>query len=149
VSHYFTLYPQAVNNLIPQGWTFEGVACYVYGTQQNGAGQLYEVHRPDIADTYYGTDTQVLSAEIDYHYQQPGPSCFVFFQQDPNSPLPLTPLYRLSSFSVATPGEHFLTIDEQERSGLLSEGWQDDGIACWVFSNNTPNGAAPWYRLSR
>jgi hypothetical protein len=115
---------------------------------QNGAEQLYEVHRPDIADTYYGNADQVLMAELPpYLYGTPATSCYVFYQQDPNSQLPLTPLFRLSSFNIAQPGEHFLTANQEEHDSLMKEGWQDEGIACYVFSNNSPAGAVPWYRL--
>ncbi len=53
------------------------------------------------------------------------------------------PLYRLSNDSI---GQHFYTIDANERAVLLNSGsWRDEGIACHVQTSSA-NGWVPFTR---
>jgi len=104
-----------------------------------------------LGDHFYTTSVEERDrAMANFGYQDEGIACEVFSHVFDTPPVPGTvPLFRLFKLDN---GDHFYTTSEAERDrALASFGYQDEGIACEVFSHvfDTPPvpGTVPLFRL--
>ncbi|MEO6001363.1 MAG: S8 family serine peptidase [Chitinophagaceae bacterium] len=106
------------------GWGYEGVQCYVVGTQRMGSVPLYRYWNAGITDHFYTTNWAELgSGKYGWGYE--GVQCYVYPTQIAGS----VPLYRYWNAGI---GDHFYTTNWAEL-GAGKNGWGYEGVQCYVF----------------
>lgn len=154
VSHLFTTKVDEVvdvlNNL--DGWSFEGISCFIYSSDQTAALQLQipsspilvelrRMYNPINDDHLYTTNSTEAEIAQAGGYQDEGVAGWVFpadssevhgLQIDGvlNFEMRTVPLYRLRNLET---GAHFYTTNEQECLLGTQTGYVNEQVACRVF----------------
>ncbi|KAF7296886.1 hypothetical protein MIND_00920400 [Mycena indigotica] len=134
--HFYTT--KASDATGASGYTTEGVAAAVFGTQQGDTLPLYRMYSSAAKDHFYTTDP----VERDYFrtnngYVLEGNAAFVYTTQICDS----IPLYRLYAANVK---DHLYTTSRYERDSALALGFLDQGIAAYVPGPGVINADIPW-----
>ena len=104
----------------------EGVAGYVLSSPDSGAVPLYRLSGTN-GDTLLTIDANERNSMQARGYRDMGINGYVFSSQNSGA----VPFYRM----VRPDGsEHFYTTSETERSQFLSQGWKDEGNACYIWA---------------
>jgi hypothetical protein len=114
------------------GYVSEGISCYVFDYQLDGASPLYRWRHPVSNQHFYTTDPAPIAG---YVYEKI--ECYVPSASFQNA----VPLYRW--FNPGT-GDHLYTLDQQGEFAP-SSGYSGEGIACYVFPPRVAN-TVPLYR---
>jgi hypothetical protein len=129
--------------IVEYGFTNEGTACHVYGSQALGTAPLY---RTFASNTFSGDHFYTMSAAerdyavTDHGHLDEGIACYVYGSQVANT----VPLYRLFN---SHNDDHFYTTSAPERDNAITEyQFLYEGIACYVYEAPQPN-TTPFYRL--
>jgi hypothetical protein len=120
------------NDISSLGYTDEGSACYVFGSdpQVPGSAPLFRLYNPTNGDNFYTTSaTERDNAVANGGYTDAGVACYVFT----TNVLGTSPLYRLYN---ATSGDHFYTVSASERDNATKIGYTLEGTACYVFASD-------------
>lgn len=145
--HLYSTSSNEVNTLVKQGWTYEKVAFKIYSPLFCSGNPVYRFYNKQNGDHLYTLDaneinvlkkaTQVWNDEGVIGCAYPNNACYA----DPN----IKPVYRLFE---PTRGEHFYTMDTNERYILLTQrGFRDEGVGFQAFVDN-PSLAAYQTRAS-
>jgi len=129
--HFYTMSAAERNNAVTaDGYTYEGIAAYVFSTQVAGSVPLYRLYSAAAGDHFYTTsaaERDRAAAADGYHYE--GIAAYVFSMQVPKS----VPLYRLYS---SAQGDHFYTTSAAEsKNAAAVDGYTYEGIACYVLTS--------------
>jgi hypothetical protein len=78
--HFYTMSAAERNNAVAaDGYTYEGIAAYVFSTQVAGSVPLYRLYNAGVKDHFYTTDAaerdRATSAAGGYQYE--GIACYV------------------------------------------------------------------------
>jgi len=80
--HFYTTNKSEANYAVSHyGYTYEGVACYVYATNDYPYGSVpfYRLYKSGTGDHFYTTDsTEAANAVSKYGYKSEGVACYVF-----------------------------------------------------------------------
>lgn len=138
LDHFYTVDDTAKSNKISQGWTYDGVAGYVWpaAAAPTQGPPLYRWYASGTTDHFYSTTNwgsiggfvqQGIAA-----YMAPGPG--------PNA----LPFRRFYNASIT---EHFYTTNAAEAAYVLANGWVEEGTGeGYLFTSSQPN-TVPFYRL--
>jgi len=129
--HFYTLDPRG--ELAPASYEHEGIAAYVYETQQANTVPAYRWYNETSGDHFYTTDPNGELAPRDY---KPEGIAWYMFQKPIGNAVPL---YRWFS----NRGDHFYTIKTNEPAPGL--GYTEEGIAGYVHEFQD-SGTVPLYR---
>jgi len=168
--HFYTTSADGVTGLVNsgEGWSLEGIACFVYKKQDPEEGlstyprhvpqliPLYRCYHDEHNDHLYTTHWNEVQSACDAGYIYEFIEAWVFpvdtpdfhspflevlgFKNSDASWLRTTPFYRLYRSET---GEHFYTIDEQERDYAASVGYEYEMVACRVLKTPPPSGVYP------
>ncbi|KAJ7776256.1 hypothetical protein B0H16DRAFT_1879628 [Mycena metata] len=137
---YCLAYPGAVNDYFyspivgdidlishSDGYNLQGVACYVFTTQELSTIPLFHVYDSTTPDNLYTTSTGERDLALENGYLDAGTVAYIYPSQICGS----VPFYRLYN---AAGTAHYYTINGTERNALLAAGgWADEGIAGYVL----------------
>lgn len=114
------------------GYDSEGIACYVFKSQVEGATPLYRLWHTVTSDHFYTTKVEERDKAIAvFGYRDQGTACYVFNTEVEGT----TPLYRLWNPANS---DHYYTIDAAARDqAIAGKGYTDEGIACYVFASKS------------
>ena len=121
----------------PVPWSYNGISCYVFNTQQPGTVPLYEY---DYYNLYYYYTTNTFGPPIVMPYQMTwsykGISCYVFNTQQPGT-VPLYEYnyyyyYKLWYYYTTNPQDYILHI-------FTFNPWIYEGISGYVYPHPIPN----------
>jgi hypothetical protein len=120
------------------GYQDEGTACYVYSdnSYDDRLAKFYRLYNPDKHDHFYTTDrAEARQARRKYGYNDEGTACYVYKHDSYDNNL--VPLYRLYNPDVV---DHFYTTSDNERQNAIdNDGYNDEGIACYVYDRRDYN----------
>jgi len=128
--HFYTTDLAERDNAISKlNYRSEGIACYVWPSQQCGGVPFYRLFQPKTTgDHFYTTSASERDNAIkNLGYVSEGTACYVLTSQSCRSSIPL---YRL--FNSGT-GDHFYTTSAAERDSAIKGGYTSEGTACFVF----------------
>ena len=117
------------------GYVLEGVAAYVFSTQQSGTVPLYRYYRSEDSRHFYTINFDELG-DGKYGYVLEGVAAYVFSTQQSGT----VPLYR---YYRSKDSKHFYTVNFDSFDALHANGYVLEGVAAYVFAT------APLYRYYR
>lgn len=137
--HFYTTSQSECDNAFALlNYISEGVACYVFATEQLNTGPLFRLFNPATGDHFYTTSTMERDAAVGYVPE--GIACYVYEFPAPGT----TALFRLVNPNT---GDHFYTISQFEvDSAVAAYGYIAEGTTCFVFSSQDP-GTIPLFRM--
>jgi len=117
----------------PNGWAFEGVACYVL---PDGATPPQGVLATPFFRAWNGSDHFYTASLREYSglpptYQKEGTACLI----EPEQTGVNVPLYRLYNRKA---DDHLYTTSVSEKDRCLQSGWSNEGIAGYVRAGPSP-----------
>jgi serine/threonine protein kinase len=129
--HFYTMSIAERNNAVAaDGYTYEGIASYVFSSQVANSAPLYRLVSTRTGDHFYtlsATERDNAVAADGYTYE--GIAGYVFSTQVPKS----VPLYRLYNSKT---GDHFYTTSASERDNAVAvDGYIYERIACYVLTS--------------
>jgi serralysin len=139
--HFYTTDITELTNTLRNGATFEGVACYVFNSSTTSG--VRPVQRlVGGQDHFYTINAdEALNAISQFGYKEEEVAFFAFPTEQANT----TPFFRRRNVNT---GEHFYTASSDEAQAVLGEGFEDEGICCFVYVPGTaPGGTVPLYRV--
>ena len=150
--HFYTADKAEADNAVKNyGYTYEGIACYVYSFAHDDTTPLYRLYRPSTQHHFYTANkAEADNAVKNYGYNLEGVACYVYSTQGEQPPRDSVKFYRLYK-----PGndDHFYTTNKAEADNAVKNyGYNLEGIACYVYAPNSKPyrvGKAKFYRLYR
>ncbi|SDP64670.1 hypothetical protein SAMN04487914_1234 [Arthrobacter sp. ok909] len=140
--HFYTTSSVERDNAVQKyGYQKEGIACYIFDTQQPGTDALYRLLNSQNGDHFYTTSAfERDNAVQKYGYHSEGVAGYVYVGQQTGT----SPFYRLLN---SQNGDHFYTTSAFERDNAVQKyGYHNEGVACFVFTDQQA-GTTPLYRL--
>ena len=140
--HFYTTDENEKNRVLTtKEWmyTYEGIAAYVYQTQQTNTLPLYRLWSSKTGDHFYTTDeneknTALTTKEWMYTYE--GIAGYIYPAQQTNT----LPLYRLWN---SENNDHFYTTSETEKNRALEGQYIYEGIAGYACKSVTFDSSGP------
>lgn len=124
--HLFTLSLEEKDYLRTTGWTYEGVAGYLYSDEVTGTVPVYRSYNATSSDHFYTTDSSERDQEESNGWKYEGIAGYIYSAEVENS----VPFYILNNN-----GNHFYTSDKQEHDQVISSlGFKDEGILGYVLT---------------
>lgn len=127
--HFYTVDRNEKNNLIVNGWEFEGVGWY---SPESSEYPVYRLYNPNAGDHHYSTDPGEVSTLESYGWIREGVGWYsadasnnsvsIYRQYNPN----------------AQAGAHNYTSDANEDRQLGVVGWNREGVGWYGLKVNTP-----------
>jgi len=92
-------------------------------------------------DHFYTTDASEMNIAVNnLGYSREGNAARVFTAEGGST----IPLYRIFR---AADTDHFYTTNAAERASVIAGGASDEGIAAWIYPDDSCEGTVPFYRL--
>ena len=134
--HFYTNSENEKNNAIQNlGYTFEGIAGFLYENQQTGTTPFYRSYNPSSFDHFYTMNAAEKNAVQNLGYTFEGVTGYIYAAQQLNT----EPLYRMFSYS----GGHFYTMNATEKNNAVQNlGYTFEGVAGYMFTSQI-SAAAP------
>lgn len=131
--------PQQQRRPLPDGWAYEGIACYVAPAGSAALGWV-PLYRAWNGNDHFYTASDVEYNSLPSNYKKEGVACLVQPSKTGNN----VPFYRLYHSGA---DDHLYTASEVEKTSLSASGtgWQYEGIAGYVEVTAAP-GLVPLYR---
>ncbi len=121
--HFFTTNKEERNQLLTSAtWKEEGLGWTV---PESSDAPIYCVLNPNTNDHHYTMDQNEYDTLLSLGWIGEGPRFYSATDQEQE----LVPLYRLYNPNHKGTGSHHYTADENEKNTLVSQGWNDEGIA--------------------
>lgn len=150
--HFYTANKDEADNAVKNyGYTYEGIACYVYSYGHDDTTALYRLYRPSTQHHFYTTDAAEAQYAIQhYGYNSEGTACYVYATKGEQAPDDSVKLYRLYKSGN---DDHFYTTNKDEADNAIHHyGYHSEGTACYVYAPNSRpyrTDKARFYRLYR
>lgn len=121
--HFFTTNKEERNQLLTSStWKEEGLG---WSVSEASEAPIYCVLNPNTGDHHYTKDQNEYETLQTLGWIGEGTRFYSATDQEQE----LVPLYRLYNPNHKGTGSHHYTADEKERDTLVSQGWNDEGIA--------------------
>ena len=115
--HFYTLSTEERDNLISEGWTYEGE-----GWKAPSKGDaVYRLYNPYAGEHHYTLSTLERNSLVEAGWNDEG----IGWYSDTGYNVPLYRLYNPNEYA----NNHHYTTSEVERDFLLNEGWNNEGIS--------------------
>jgi uncharacterized protein (TIGR02145 family) len=147
-SHHFTINSKEKSQLKSTGWKDEGIAYYAFSNTyrspispnlQNTA--LLRLYNPNSGEHLYTINQKEKNDLKNMGWNDEGVAYFVTkndkFVDKSNQP---------ASYRLYNPnsGEHFYTLSEKERKGLVGSGWKYEGVSFYTFPTKVSKLKITW-----
>lgn len=117
--HFYTGEVSEKNNLVIEGWNYEGVAWYAPGYS---FFPVYRLYNPQAGDHHYTMDAAERANLVEVGWRYEGIGWY-------SSESKAVPLFRLYNPNALGAGAHHYTVDEAENDVLVEAGWNSEGIS--------------------
>jgi predicted HAD superfamily Cof-like phosphohydrolase len=128
--HFYTTSADEMAKALAAGYKFEEIAAYVYATENGETVAFYRLVNPRAGqnDHLYTTSVaEVNEAIATGGYKFEGIAAYIYATENSGT----VAFYRLVSSS------HFYTTSEAEKQKALADGYQSEGIAGYVYQNQS------------
>ena len=121
--HFYTASVAECDNLVKEGWSYEGVG---WKAPKSSLTPVYRLYNPNAGDHHYTSNIDEVNelVRVGWSYEGVG-----WYSADDTG----TPLYRQYNPNAVS-GAHNYTASTEERDYLASIGWRNEGIGWYGLS---------------
>ena len=141
--HFYTTSASERDYAKSLGFVDQGIAAYVEASQIAGTLPFWRFYSGAQTDHFYTTSVSEYNYVLANGFTFEGIEGYLY-----SSALAGTvPLHRLSWWNPSNNDlDHFYTTSDTAKSSKLSQGWNDDGDAGYVWPASSPSASIPLYR---
>ncbi|MFT4303187.1 MAG: hypothetical protein ACMXYG_01360 [Candidatus Woesearchaeota archaeon] len=136
-NHFYTINEREKNNAVDNlGFVYEGIAAYIYQTQEKESLPLYRLYHYEIGNHFYTINEREKNNAVDnLGFVYEGIAGYIYQVQEQGT----LPFHRLYHYEI---GNHFYTINEREKNNAVDNlGFVYEGIVGYVYSSSSSSGS--------